>query len=137
MGKTIITNAWVRANNIDISDHVRKVTVNESNAQIDQTAMGASGMQRAAGLADDKFHLELYQDWASSSIDSVFAPLARGGSAFLVEVASNGTAISVTNPKYSGTCLLFDYTPLDVEVGQTAMISIDLPVNGTIARGTT
>lgn len=136
MGKTVITNAWVRLNNVDISDHVRKAVVNESNEQIDVTAMGAAGKSRTPGLADDKITLELYQDWASSSIDQTLAPLARGGSAFLVEVSAAGTAISATNPKWSGTCLLFDYTPLDASVGELALVTIDLPVNGTITRAT-
>jgi hypothetical protein len=136
VAKTYIRNAWVRINSVDLSDHVRLVTVNQTADELEVTAMGAYGRERLGGLRDDSFSIEFYQDWASSSVDQTLAPLMGGGSLFLVEVATNGTAISATAPKWSGTALLLSYTPIGDAVGEVAMATVDFPVNGTINRAT-
>lgn len=136
-----LINAWVRVNGVDLSDHTSEVSVTMTAADIDITTMGAGGHQRMAGLRDDKFALTMFSDMSAGKVDATLAPLLPnvsipGGSLFLVEVAANGTAISATNPKYSGTCILLEYDPIAGKVGDAAMTPVTLPVNGYITRAT-
>ncbi len=132
-----IQNPWVRVNSVDLSDHVTEVAVETKADDVDVTASGASGKQHLAGLRDDKFTINMLSDFASAKVDQTLWPLFNGGSAFLVECAAAGTAISATNPKFSGTCVLLTYQPVSGKIGDAAMTSLDMPVNGFIARATT
>ncbi len=136
-----LTNAWVRVNGVDLSDHVSEVTVDTTANDVDVTAMGAGGKQRITGLRDDKFTMTMFSDFAASKVDATLSALlptgTTSGSLFLVEVAANGTAISSTNPKYSGTCILTEYQPIGGKVGDAAMTPLSFPVNGYISRSTT
>jgi hypothetical protein len=134
----VLKNAWVRINSTsDLSASTLDVSVDMSAADVDTTAMGAGGHQRMQGIRDDKFAITALSDFSATGLDSVIWPLFNGGSAFLVEVAANGTLISNTNPKYSGTVILTEYTPISGAVGDAAKTPLTLPVTGVITRGTT
>lgn len=138
MGKIVLTNAWVRINNVDLTDHVQEVAVNREADQVDVTAMAAFAYEYAQGLKKEGFDVSFFQDFASGKVDATLEPLYASGSAFLVEVAANGSSISGTNPKWSGTCILAGYSPISGAVGDAAVSKVAFPCNGgTIARGTT
>jgi hypothetical protein len=136
VAKFVLKNAWIQINSVDLSDHVRSVAVNMSAQLQESQGMGSDGLERVAGLRDDAFELTLAQDFAASEVDATLWPLFDGGSEFLIEVAADGTAISSTNPKYSGSVLLESYPPLSGDIGGLAESSIRLPVNGKISRAT-
>lgn len=136
MASFVLTNAWVRINAVDLSDHVREVAVDTSQEDVETTTMGATGKTRTPGLRDDKFVLTLASDFASSKVDQTLWPLFNGGSSFLVEVAAAGTAISATNPKYHGTVILTEWSPVGGKIGDFAEVPVTLPVSGTISRAT-
>jgi predicted secreted protein len=130
-------DCWVRVNNVDLSDHMSEVTVSMSAADVDTTAMGAGGHQRILGIRDDSFNMTAFSDFAAAKVHATVNPLFVAGSLFLVEVAASGSTISATNPKFSGTCILTEYSPIAGAVGDAAMTPLTFPVNGTIAIGTT
>jgi hypothetical protein len=136
VSKFVIKNAWVRVGGQDISDHVREISVAMSAPAVDVRAMGAAGRDVLQGLREDQFTLTAYSDFAASQIDTLIYPLFSGASSFLVECAAAGTAISATNPKYSGSCILTDYNPISGSVGDAATTPLTLPVQGIISRAT-
>lgn len=142
MAVFVLRNASVRINGLpaaggkDISDHVKDVHVDMTAADVETTAMGAGGHQRLQGIRDDKFSLTAYSDFAASQIDATIWPLFSGASLFLVEVWANGTVNAGTNPCYSGTCILTEYSPIAGSVGDASMTPLTLPVNGVISRAT-
>jgi len=137
MAKHVITNAWVRVNTSDLSDHVQSVEVNMTADDIDVTAMGQGGRDRLQGIRDDQFAVTFWNDFAAGSVDAVLSPLMIGASIFLVEVAENGSTISATNPKFSGSCIMTEYHPISGAVGDASQNQVTFPVKGTITRGTT
>lgn len=136
MAKHVLKNAWVRVNAVDLSDHVNSVEVNMTAADIDVTAMGQGGVDRMQGIRDDAFSVTFWNDFAAGSVDATLSPLMIGASIFLVEVANDGSTISATNPKYSGSCILTEYHPVSGAVGDANQNSVTFPVKGTITRGT-
>lgn len=136
MAVFVLKNAYVNINGVDLSSRVKKVTVNIKAADEDNTAMGAIGKGRIAGLRDDSISVEFNQDFAALNVDATMFPLI-GAAAFPVIVkAVSGTA-SATNPRYYGNCILTDYNPIDGSVGNAATTSVSLPVDGYLQRGTT
>lgn len=134
-GKHVLTNASVRVNSVDLTDHVKRVTVTRTADEVEVTAMGDTAKAFAIGLGDDKYDVDFYQDFAAGKIDATLWPL-YGGSQFLVEVWPSGTTTSSTNPKFSSTATLPNYGPLDGDIGSADMVSVTFHSVGAIARAT-
>lgn len=135
MARIVLTNAYVTINSVDVSDHVASVTLNSSIDVIETTAFGTSGARaRIGGLADNSISLEFHQDYASGSIEATIYPLL--GTTTTVVVKPNGSTTSATNPSYTATALVSEWTPLNGAVGELATASVTWPVSGAITKAT-
>ena len=135
MARIVLTNAYVTVNSVDVSDHVASVTLNSSIDVVETTAFGTTGARtRIGGLADNSISLEFHQDYASSSIEATIYPLL--GSTTSVVVKPNGGTTSTTNPSYTSTVLVSEWTPLNGAVGELATASVTWPVSGAITKAT-
>ena len=137
MAIQVLTNASLVYNSIDLSDHVRSITVTMSSEDVDITAMGATARAHAAGLRDDWVEVEFYQDFAASKVDATIVAQQGGAGATMV-IKPTSSAVSSTNPSYTLTAVPFDYTPLSGTVGDANTINVTfLPGTGAIVRATT
>jgi hypothetical protein len=135
MARIVLTNAYVTVNSVDVSDHVASVTLNSSIDVVETTAFGTTGARtRIGGLADNSITLEFHQDYASGSIEATVYPLL--GSTTTVVVKPNGSSTSTTNPSYTSTVLVSEWTPLNGAVGELATASVTWPVSGAITKAT-
>jgi hypothetical protein len=135
MARIVLTNAYVTVNSVDVSDHVASVTLNSSIDVVETTAFGTTGARtRVGGLADNSITLEFHQDYASGSIEATVYPLL--GSTTTVVVKPNGSSTSTTNPSYTSTVLVSEWTPLNGAVGELATASVTWPVSGAITKAT-
>lgn len=135
MARIVLTNAYVTINSVDVSDHVASVTLNSSIDVVETTAFGTTGARtRIGGLADNSISLEFHQDYASSSIEATVYPLL--GTTTTVVVKPNGSTTSATNPSYTSTVLVSEWTPLNGAVGELATASVTWPVSGAITKAT-
>ena len=125
-------------NSVDLSDHVREITLNMSAEDLDATAMGATSRAHAVGLRDDRMEITFLQDYAASKVDATLAPLVSSSTGVSVVVKPTTAAVGATNPSYTMTGLLFDYTPIDATVGEISMPEVTLlPAPGSsIVRAT-
>lgn len=136
MARLVLTNAYVLLGvSSDISDHVASITLSSSFDIVETTAFGDSAKKRVAGLADNSLTLELHQDYAASSIESIIYPLL--GTAVAFEVRPVNTTVGATNPKYTGSALVTEWTPLNGSVGELATASITWPISGAITKSVT
>jgi hypothetical protein len=134
MARIVLTNAGVVLGGVDLSDHVAQVEVNQTFDEVETTAFGDGGRTRVAGLEDSSITLSFHQDFAAASVDATIAPLVGGTAAF--EVYANGTSVGATNPKYSGTVLLTEWSPVAGTVGDLLTVDVTWPVSGTVTRAT-
>lgn len=136
MAQYVIFNPYVYLNGAsDVSDHVKSATLEVAVEEQDTTDAASSGWKEAlGGLKSGTLSLELYDDKASSSIDSILWPLLGTVVAFQVNAA--GSSTSATNPKYTGSVLINGTTPIAGGVGEVAMISLKFPTTGAVSRAT-
>ena len=135
MARIVLTNAYVTINSVDVSDHVASVTLNSSIDVVETTAFSTTAARtRIGGLADNSITLEFHQDYASGSIEATVYPLL--GSTTTVVVKPNGSTTSATNPSYTATVLVAEWTPLNGAVGELATASVSWPVSGAITKAT-
>lgn len=140
MGTLVYTDALTDINGVDLSDHVRSLTLNYEAEILDDTAMGTSGTRSAKpGLKNWTLSVDFYQDFAVGSVDATLFPLI-GAAAFPVRVRPvKASAISTTNPEYQGNAVLESYPPLTGEVGALAMATASFRAGGgsPLVRDTT
>lgn len=134
MAVFVFTDGRVEINAVNLSDHVRKVTLSPSADAQESTAMGATYRSRLGGLKDWSVEVEFNQDYASGSVDATLFALL--GSTASVKVRPTTAVISPTNPEYNGLALLTEYTPMDGSVGDLAMATASFEGAGVLARAT-
>lgn len=135
MAKYVLKDADVVINGVNLSNRVSEVTVNMSREDVETTAMGANGKQRLAGLGDDSFEVAFLQDHAAGTVDATLFPLL-GAAPFTIVVKPTAAAVGATNPSFTGSCILTEYTALQGAVGSRSEASVSFPVDGVIARAT-
>ena len=135
MAFLVLTNAKVTINNVDLSDHVKSVTIKYSAEIHEDTAMGAVSKSRVAGLKDWSADIEFYQDYANSKIDATLFPLV-GAPSFPISIIPVNATVSPTNPNYNGSAVLGDYSPVSGEVGALSMAPVTFQGDGDLARAT-
>lgn len=134
MARVVLTDVVVTIGGVDLSDHIASVEIATEFEDIETTAFGDTGRTRVGGLEDSSVSLDFHQDWAAASVDATIAPLVGGTAAF--EVYPAGTVVSATNPKYSGTVLITEWSPVSGAVGELATASVTWPVSGSVTRAT-
>jgi len=134
MARIVLTNAVVKINSVDLSDHVASIELSQEVEEVETTAFGDSARTRTGGLANNSLSLDFHQDFASASVDDTLNALVGGTASF--EILPAGTAVSATNPSYSGTVLLTEWTPVSGAIGELATASITWPISGAVTRAT-
>jgi hypothetical protein len=136
MARIVLTNAVVTVNSVDLSDLVASVTLNSSIDVVETTAFGTTGARtRIGGLADNSISLEFHQDYASGEVEATIYPLL--GTVTTVTVKPVNTTTSASNPLYTASALVSEWTPLNGAVGELATASVTWPVSGAIVKTTT
>lgn len=137
MATFVYTNAYISVNGVDLSDHVKSLSSNKNFDEVDGTHMGNAAHWSMVGLENWEITVEFFQDHATSKVDQTLAPLV-GGATFVVIAKAVNTTTAVTNPKYTGTARLFDYTPLSGSVGDASMAPVTFKSGDgtTLARAT-
>jgi hypothetical protein len=134
MARIVLTDVAVILNSVDLSDHIASVELSQTFDEVETTAFTDGGRTRVAGLEDSSITLSFHQDFAAASVDATINPLVGGTAAF--EVYPAGTTIGATNPKYSGTVLITEWSPVNGGVGDLSTADVTWPVSGQITRAT-
>jgi hypothetical protein len=127
----------VSAAYVDLSNHVKSVTINRTFDELEVTAMGDTGHKFVAGLEASTIAVDFFNDTAASSVLQTLNTLVGTSAAFkicqTVTAGSPTTAtISATNPLYSGLVLVNKLTPVNGTVADISMQSLTFTINGAI-----
>jgi hypothetical protein len=134
MAKIVLTNASVSIAGTDLSTSITNITLETKYDIIETTTFGNTSKTRVAGLADNSISLDFLQDFAASSVEATIYPLLGTTQTIIVKPVSGST--TTTNPQYTVSALISDWTPLKGAVGQLSTASVTWPISGTIAKAT-
>lgn len=136
MAALVLTNAYVTVNSVNLSDHITSITINSTDDVIETTAFGSTARSRVAGLRDNSVTLEFQQDYAAASVEATInaAGSSLVGTTTTIVVKPNGSTTSATNPSYTFSALVSEWTPLNGAVGELATASVTWPISGTITK---
>lgn len=134
MAKFIATDYKITINGTNFSTSLASVELPIEVDEQETTAFGSSWKSRIAGLKSGSITLEFHQDFGASSVDATLFPLL-GTNATVVVVPTSGS-VTATNPSYTGTFLVNQYTPYASTVGDLATLSVTWPLTGELTRAT-
>lgn len=134
MAEVVLTNAHLTLNSVDLSDHVRSITLNYNSEPQDITAMSDTTRQRTGGLLDWSVSIEFNQDYAANEVDVTLFSLV--GTTFAMAIRPDAGSVATTNPEYTGTCLLESYQPVGGQVGEVHVAPVQLTAASALARAT-
>lgn len=130
MGKFILRDAYISVGGTVFSDHSNKVTITSSKDLVDVTAFGANNKQNQLGLGDGTIAVDLFQDFDAGSVDATFWSIHSGNTEVPIVVRPSSASKSTTNPEYTMTGVLPEYTPLDGSVGDASKVSATFQNSG-------
>lgn len=138
MARIVLTDAFVSINSVNLSDHIASITINETTDVVETTAFSSTAAKtRVAGLKDNSVTIEFHQDFASSNVEATIngSPSLVGTVTTIVVKPTSG-AVSATNPSYTFSALISEWTPLNGSVGELSTISATFPISGAITKAT-
>ena len=126
----------VKINSVDLSDHVKSITLNRTFDELEVTAMGDSAHKFVKGLEASTLTLSFLND---DSAGSVLATLqsAWGTTVTAALIQTKGTAVSATNPLYSMSILVNKTTDINGAVGDISTQDITFTVNSAVTVAST
>ena len=119
---TSLSNPVVTVNAVDLSDQCSGATVNQTFAQLSNTAFGDTAMKYTAGLQENSVTLDLY--WSTASSETYATLKSLVGTSTTVTIKGTSAATSATNPLGTLTGGFLAELPVVYTVGELATCSI-------------
>lgn len=129
-------DGFLQINGVDLSDHVREMSLDTSVAELPDNVHGDNTAKVAAGLEDWTINVTFLQDFAASKVDAVLDGMGGVGheGKNIVIGADKTSAVSATNPRYSGNAILASYRPLGGPQGSNLEATATFRAAGNLTR---
>lgn len=135
MAVLAFTNGFVTISGSDLASYCAGVELDVEAEELDSTAFSATGYKSAiGGLKSGSLKLTFRADFAAGLLDSILWPLL--GTVVTFDVRPVNSAASTSNPKYTGSVLIAQLTPITGDVGDLVTTEVTWPTTGTITRAT-
>lgn len=134
MAKFAATDYFVTINGTNFSTSLNSVELALEADDLETTAFGETFRTRIGGLKQASLTLNFMQDFGVGSVDAVLSPLLASLATVVIKPTS-GT-VNATNPTYTMTALVTQYSPFASSVGDLASLSVTFPISGTVVRAT-
>lgn len=134
MPKFAATDYKITVNGTNFSTNLNSVELSLESDDNETTAFGGTFRERIGGLKSGSITLSFMQDFGAASVDATLFPLLN--TLATVVVVPTSSTVSATNPSYTATCLVNQYSPFNSSVGDIATLSVTWPTSGTVARAT-
>lgn len=134
MATFVLTDAYISIGGVDLSDHGQGITLTYECEVQDDTAFGDTTRSGAGGLKNWGMEGTLLQDFATGKTDLTLFTLV--GSTTTCTIRALATAVSATNPNFTGLGLITSYPPIGGSVGDMAATTVSIVAAGTLSRAT-
>lgn len=136
MAAFALTSAYIYLNGTtDISSYVKSVQLSVEANELETTNFLSGGWKTvAAGLKSGQIQLTMNQDVAAGALEATLWPLWATVISF--EIRPTNASVSTSNPKWTGSALLREWSGVNGSVGDLAEVSITMPLSGAVTRAT-
>lgn len=136
MASVVYKDAYISLDSNDLSAYAQSLELPLSVETLDDTAMGDDTRSNAAGLKTWTATINFHQSFVDNELDEILYGLYNAGAAFTCEFRPTSSSVSAANPKYSGSGILSEYTPMTGSVGDLLVIPVTIVAAGDLTRAT-
>lgn len=138
MPVTVLYDAYVSLNAVDVSAQVKSVSIPLAIAELDTGAMGVDTVLNEPGLKSFSVELEFNNDFTDNELDEDLFALWDARTKFAIAIRHNRTsAISATNPEYQFTGFIASWNPIQGAKGTLAGGTLRLANSTALVRDVT
>lgn len=131
----VLTAAYLSLNASDLSSYTFKVELTAEVEEKDVTVFTSLGWKAVlGGLKSAGLAISWKNDITAAALDSILWPLF--GTVVAFEVRASQSAVSTSNPKYTGSVLIKTLSPIAGSVGDVNEQSVTYPTSGAVTRAT-
>lgn len=135
MAFMVLTAQYLSLGGTALADYCNKAELTVEVDEKDVTTYGSLGWKVViGGLKSGSLAVEYKNDYAAAALDSILWGMF--GTVVPFEVRATQAAVGAANPKYTGSCLIKEYKPIQGGVGDEASTSATYPTSGAVARAT-
>ena len=121
----------LKINNVDLSDHVTAITLNQVFDELEISAMGDTSRKYVKGLETATLTVSFLNDQAAGEVLATLQA-AYGTTVAWKAINDSGAAVSSANELYSGDILINNLTPINGGVGDLSTMDITFTVNSAV-----
>lgn len=137
MAKHQAQDYYVKINSVDLSNWAFNVDLKLEREKLDVSGFNSTGAKEwVPGSKDEEATVSFRGDFAANAVDATLAPLYFNSTTFPILMRPTSGTISATNPEYRGSANLYEYHPLNAEVGEVAETQVTFAFTGAVTRGT-
>lgn len=134
MANYVLKDAYLSLNNVPQSAFVQSIAFNLDAATVDNTCMGDDALSFLPGMKNATFNVTFAADYANGDLSEDLWDIYYGDAAVAFIMKPNGATTGVTNPKYTGNCIMTSYPVADGSVGDLATHNCTFQVTGDVGR---
>lgn len=135
MAKIVIKAAYVDLGGTQYDAQVKSAELSFDAPEVDVSNMDSGGWAEILqGIRSGKLSIEFVKDADLSGLDSAVWTAATGAGTLTFEIRLQDAAVGATNPKYTGTVVVTQWSPVGGKVGDAFGGSVTWPVTGAITR---
>ena len=128
--KTILRDVSITVDGVDLSDHSNQVEISSTKDLVELTSFGDAYKTNDQGLGDATMAVTLFQDYDAGSVDATLWPIHDGNQECEVVIKPTSDPVSVTNPSYTMTAIIPEFTPLSGAPGEASMTPVTFQNRG-------
>lgn len=129
---TVLFDAFILINAVQVADHANKVEIPFSVDEEDTTAFGQTWKNRTGALKDAAVNIDFMNDFVAANLDATTFALL--GTTVTFEIRPTSAARSTGNPAYTGSVFIKEWKPVVGNVGKLVVASVSWPTSGTVLR---
>lgn len=127
-------DASITINSVDLSAWANSVDVTTDVNILDDTHFGDSWEGKIPGMRSWSATVQFSQDFAASAVDATL--WSADATAVTCVFVPTSSAVSATNPSFTGTAIVSYSGPMGDGVGDKATASVSLTGSGALTRAT-
>lgn len=136
MAHFVLTDVSAVVNSVDLSDHIKSITLTVRAGMEDDSNMGDTWTGRIAGLKDWDCNINFDQDFAAGEVDATIWSIYNTGTPITFVGKPTSAGVGPTNPTFTGSVLVEEYSPIDGEHGSKARSPVKFAAASSLARAT-
>ena len=134
MAVLVLKTVTCVVNGVDLSDHLQEFSIDLEKEVKDTTCFGSNSKTKTLGLADSKIPATFLQDFEAAKTDATLWAMFNGGTVATITGKATSAATSATNPLYSVSAILPQYSPIKGKIGDLATVQVTFEGTGDVTR---